>query len=99
MYCKEVLSCKSLGALSNHLLRPSSCLQERVQHGVSLEPTTVEKSCSDTDIYGFNFSLAWVQLLTEGSSYLRVAFINFRPIFDRTSSNRDKIVKQAPALQ
>ena len=29
-----------------------------------------------------NFSLAWVWPLSEGNSYLRVAFINFRPIFD-----------------
>ena len=29
-----------------------------------------------------NFSLAWVRLLIEGSSYSRVAFINFGPILD-----------------
>ena len=29
-----------------------------------------------------NFSLAWVQLLTEGGSYSRAAFINFGPILD-----------------
>ena len=28
------------------------------------------------------FSLAWVQLLIEGGSYLRTAFIYFRPILD-----------------
>ena len=29
-----------------------------------------------------NFSLAWVQLLIEGGSYSRVAFINCGPILD-----------------
>ena len=29
-----------------------------------------------------NFSLAWVQLLIEGSSYSRAAFINFGSILD-----------------
>ena len=33
-----------------------------------------------------NFSLAWVRLLIKGSSYSRVAFINFGPILDSVKS-------------
>ena len=41
-----------------------------------------------------NFSLAWVWLLIEGSSYLRAAFVNFRPI-NKNHNTEDWFTKTA----